>query len=570
MKKHKLLIALAAVTALSMTACNEPQTEKQPEVPEMEAATEPVELLDISNEFSLKTSSKYIKAGEQLEINIITESSRHLTVEWKSSDDSILTVENGVVTGVSKGIATVLAKISAEGCKDFEISCNVEIKPEDYTLALIDNFILITDLSTKVPEETELVQYLLSECRTLITSVSNEGYSMKKRTSSFEEQPFEILVGETNREESIGAGSDLAENEYSIKAVKTEEGMKLLINANTPISMNFAFETLVNNLIITDEGAFVPSDLDIKNTPAVTPESYKCMIETYTGLASDPCVLYYDGLYYMIAFGFHSTGYGVMTSEDLLHWSEPLAVNDFSEIPDYNGDPWAPELHFYNGAFYITATYRSSVTGFRGCAIFKADTPNGPFHMITDGHLTSPEWNAIDGTLYVDENGDPWFVYVREWVTAPNEVGTFEAARLSEDLTHLISEPVELFKATDPAWAAHRVTDGCWLYKMESTGSLIMLWSNNDTAGYCIGMARSESGSILGPWKQLTQRLYSGSYSGTDDGGHGSIFKTADGQLMLSFHSPNKDDWYGIRRHAFIMPIEEDPINDLLVPKSNN
>ncbi|MBQ6809639.1 MAG: hypothetical protein IJP09_02890 [Clostridia bacterium] len=50
-------------------------------------------------------------------------------------------------------------------------------------------------------------------------------------------------------------------------------------------------------------------------------------------------------------------------------------------------------------------------------------------------------------------------------------------------------------------------------------------------------------------------------------GGHGSLFTTAEGQLMVSFHAPNDDYDINGNPHTFIMPIEEDPVKDMLVQK---
>lgn len=567
MKNKKTLIALAAITALSMTACEQsenPQIEKEPDSNIEE--TTPVDLIDISNEYSIE-AAEMIKAGEILSVNIISNSDREISVAWESSDHNVLSVVDGVYTGVSKGLATVSAKISAEGCQEFELTCTVEVKPEDYTLALIDNFILVTDLSAKIPEEGELLAFIINGGRELITASAKEGFSLKKRTSTFEEQPYEILIGETNRTESVGAGSDLEENEFSIKTINTEKGMKILINANDKGAMASAFETLMDNSIKTEDGTYIPSDLDIKMKSLRTKENYSNMFESENvWVVRDPCVIYDGEKYYMYGTGLASgLGYGCVTSDDLKTWSEPFNAYSFPEEIGAQGDCWAPECHYYNGNYYIFATYRGS-NGLRGCAIFKSESPAGPFEMITDGHITSSEWNAIDASLYVDENGDPWIIYVREWVTAPNEIGTFEVARLSEDLTKIISEPVEIFKANSSNWATKGVTDGCWAYKMKSTGSLIMLWSNWDLGGYCVGMARSKSGSILGPWEQISTRLYSSTYSGGYDGGHASIFTDKNGQMMISFHGPNTAT-DTVREHAFFLPIEEDPVNDMLKPK---
>jgi arabinan endo-1,5-alpha-L-arabinosidase len=52
--------------------------------------------------------------------------------------------------------------------------------------------------------------------------------------------------------------------------------------------------------------------------------------------------------------------------------------------------------------------------------------------------------------------------------------------------------------------------------------------------GYTVGVARSASGEILGPWQQVPEPLYAG------DGGHCMVFRTFDGQLWLAFHRPNQ------------------------------
>jgi hypothetical protein len=51
--------------------------------------------------------------------------------------------------------------------------------------------------------------------------------------------------------------------------------------------------------------------------------------------------------------------------------------------------------------------------------------------------------------------------------------------------------------------------------------------------GYAIGLARSETACITGPWRHEVEPLWA------KDGGHGMIFRALDGRLMLSFHRPN-------------------------------
>lgn len=272
----------------------------------------------------------------------------------------------------------------------------------------------------------------------------------------------------------------------------------------------------------------------------------------------DPCVLVYEGYYFMYGTGAAAgLGYGCYVSTDLENWAGP--VNVFSAPAGFDGinNFWAPECHYYKGSFYLFATYLSAFTGHRGVSIFKADNPLGPFEEITNGHITPHEWDAIDGTLFVDQSGQPWMVFVHEWTNTANGIGDMSAAKLSEDLTHFISEPVILFTADKlPSGSSNRVTDGPWLHT-SSTGELLMIWSGFTDKGYCVATARSKNGKIDGSWKQNSRLLYKkNNKEYAYDGGHGMMFTDLQGRLMLAIHSPNGVDGV-ITAPAFYELVDE-------------
>ena len=268
----------------------------------------------------------------------------------------------------------------------------------------------------------------------------------------------------------------------------------------------------------------------------------------------DPYVLEYDGTYYLYGTGLAWGGYGCVYSTDLQNWSDPVRVYTPQGACDGEGDWWAPECHYYNGNFYLFATYRSATSGKRGVAIFRSADPLGPFEIITGGHVTPRDRDAIDGTLYVDEDGQPWMIYVGEWTSNEDGVGDMMAAKLSEDLTAFISEPILLFRGTEARWATGKITDGPFLYKTK-TGRLLMLWSNMDKGGYCVGIAYSSNGKIDGQWRQQPRELYRATKQQAD-GGHGMLFTAPDGTLTLSIHSPNTS-------------TEDDPTTAVFVPVSD-
>lgn len=278
------------------------------------------------------------------------------------------------------------------------------------------------------------------------------------------------------------------------------------------------------------------------------------MITSTIECLRDPYILVKDGVYY--AYGTGWVCYRNATGDLGGAW-EPLGeVVTMANEADDDGCHWAPEVHEYKGAYYMFTTYKSRATGHRGCAIFRAEVPEGPFVQITNGHATPAAWDAIDGTFYVDPDGQPWMVFVHEWTCQPDGVGTFAAARLSDDLTAMISEPIELFRANEPAWTTAGVTDGCWMYTT-SEGGLLMVWSNFGADGYSVAIAHSSNGRLDGTWTHEPSRLYCKSQGWPYDGGHAMTFMGLDGRLYLSFHSPNTPVGDRRERPCFLAVREE-------------
>ncbi|QJD88100.1 glycoside hydrolase family 43 protein [Cohnella herbarum] len=244
-------------------------------------------------------------------------------------------------------------------------------------------------------------------------------------------------------------------------------------------------------------------------------------------------------------------GFDVYKSRDLEDWEGPFPA--FRPEPDFWSDTnyWAPEVHAYDGKYYMFATFKAEGVC-RGTQILVADQPVGPFIPHSDGPVTPHDWECLDGTLYVDEDGTPWIVFCHEWVQVKN--GTVCASRLSPELDRAIGEPILLFSALDASWVdavkggAGYVTDGPYAYRCNN-GELLLLWSSFRQGRYAQGIARSVSGGILGPWVQEPEPIYE------NDGGHGMIFRTFEGKILLTLHAPNSTP---DERPVFIELAEED------------
>lgn len=251
-------------------------------------------------------------------------------------------------------------------------------------------------------------------------------------------------------------------------------------------------------------------------------------------------------------WGRSGVGFDCYRSEDLENWEGPFPAfrppSGFWATHNF----WAPEAHVYRGRYYLFASFK--VDGrCRGTQILSADQPQGPYLPHSYGPVTPCEWECLDGTLFVDDAGLPWMVFCHEWVQVSD--GGMYAVRLQEDLIAPIGEPIRLFNASEAPWSTgflefpdKRVTDGPFIYPTAS-GKLLMLWSTMGVKGYTMGYAISDSGKITGPWRQHPDPIFE------KDGGHGMIFRTFEGDLMLSLHQPNETP----NERAQFFPLRETP-----------
>ena len=258
-------------------------------------------------------------------------------------------------------------------------------------------------------------------------------------------------------------------------------------------------------------------------------------------------------------------GVEVYKSRNLSEWEGPVQV---FTVPDDNwitGPVWAPEVHAYNGKYYLFATLNSDIEwkkrqegwpkySFRGTQVFVADKPEGPFQPFDKVPHTPMDQMALDGTLWVEE-GRPYMIYCQEWVEIVD--GSMVLVELTPDLSAPVGERLTLFHASAAEWSTGSlhdelgirsyVTDGCFLYRTK-TGKLLMIWSSFMNGEYAIGIAESVTGKVAGPWRQQEKPIF------TSNGGHGMIFRTFDNRLCITFHRPNSP---GGEERAEIFELED-------------
>ncbi len=250
----------------------------------------------------------------------------------------------------------------------------------------------------------------------------------------------------------------------------------------------------------------------------------------------DPFIVVHDNKYYMYGtrgkdFGIKVGGVDVYVGTDLENWSEPIEVLNTEKFGLNRQANWAPEVHYFNGKFYMLITFAKE-NGLRGTYILVSDKPEGEFTPLTGKAITPYEWECLDGTLWI-EDGKPYCIFCHEHTQILD--GTVNCVELTPDLKGTVGEPVELFKASsflkrEASEADHNVTDGPFLYK-KADGKLLMIWSTCFN-GYLQCVACSDNGRVGGKWSHLPTLF-------DKDGGHGMIFTDLEGNLRLTLHRPN-------------------------------
>jgi hypothetical protein len=262
---------------------------------------------------------------------------------------------------------------------------------------------------------------------------------------------------------------------------------------------------------------------------------------------SDPFILAdaKTNIYYMTG-----TGGALWKSKDLKLWDGPFRIAKTDSTSWMGPSPmiWAAEIHAYKNKYYYFATFtnrnvkidtvKGNVIERRACHVLVSDHPDGPYVPMKDDIYLPANMPTLDGTLWFDKNGKPYMVYCYEWLQALD--GTIEKIELKPDFSGTIGKSTLLFRASDAPWSRekdengkdkpNKVTDGPYLFETK-TRRLGMIWTSWIYDVYTQGVAYSTSGTLDGPWVQEKEPITPPNF------GHGMLFRTFDGKLLISVHS---------------------------------
>ena len=252
----------------------------------------------------------------------------------------------------------------------------------------------------------------------------------------------------------------------------------------------------------------------------------------------DPHVIRHDGMYYAYGTNAPGEGYRVLSSPDLVNWTDRGFAYRKTEHSFGKRHFWAPSVAEHEGKFYLFFSSHGPIgdgkESHRIC-VAVADSPLGPFKDLKVPLLDVGK-ATIDAHPFVDADGKAYLYYALDH--SENGRSELYVVPLSEDLTRVVGEPVFCTRP-DAEWEGTEWNEAPYVLKWD--GTYVMMYSARGFFDplYALGFATAKG--PLGPW---TKSRYNPILRKTDrvsGPGHNSVIASPDGtELFCAYHTHKK------------------------------
>ena len=282
----------------------------------------------------------------------------------------------------------------------------------------------------------------------------------------------------------------------------------------------------------------------------------KTFTNSIMGRCADPCVLRYNGKYYVYCTypsnrRTGECGIGLYSSSDLVHWRD----HGFALTQDDswgNENFWAPAALEKNGVFYLYYSAETQV------CVATADSPEGPFKQKDKKPLLK-DTIRIDPYILKDDDGQYYIYYVH--FGDGNEIW---GAKLNDDMMSVDKSSIQLMIKPDQPWECHQapVTEGPEIIKHNGMYYLTYSGSHFQSPNYAVGYAVSDS--PLGPWKKYENNPVLRKTAAVHGPGHHCLTESPDGtERFIIYHCHKEPGTVSPRKMAidrfYFIPQENGP-----------
>ena len=98
------------------------------------------------------------------------------------------------------------------------------------------------------------------------------------------------------------------------------------------------------------------------------------------------------------------------STKDMVNWTDHGKVFSLDDITWADDRAWAPQAVEHNGKFYLYCPVHKKDGGM-AIAVGLSDSPTGPFRDLGYPLLDEGDWNDIDPTVYIDDDGQAYLYF---------------------------------------------------------------------------------------------------------------------------------------------------------------
>ena len=255
------------------------------------------------------------------------------------------------------------------------------------------------------------------------------------------------------------------------------------------ISFAAAAVMSLTSLTAISDGSIVKADNPAIQTIYSTdpaPMVYGDTVYLYTGRDKDN-----SDFYYMPDWHCYS-------SKDMQNWTDHGMILSWDSFTWGKDDSaWAAQCIERNGKFYYYVTLENKSGGGRAIGVAVADSPTGPFKDALGKPLVGPNWDYIDPTVFIDDDGQAWLMFGNP---------TCYYVRLNEDMVSY-SGSIGKFdmnaQSFGPSSKASSYGEGPWFYKRNDKYYLVFAAFYGNDGGESLGYATAPPPT--GPWTYVGQ-----------------------------------------------------------------
>ena len=281
------------------------------------------------------------------------------------------------------------------------------------------------------------------------------------------------------------------------------------------------------------------------------------MIQTI--FSTDPAPMVYDDTLYVYTGRdkpnsdfYYMPDWHCYSTTDMQNWTDHGMILSWDSFTWGKEDSaWASQCIERNGKFYYYVTLENKSGGGRGIGVAVADSPTGPFKDAIGKPLCGPNWDYIDPTVFIDDDGQAYYFW-----------GQFsgKGAKMNPDMKTLDWSTYRDGIVTE---AEHGFHEGSYVVKRGEFYYYIYADISRNHRPTCIGYSMSKS--PLGPYEYKGVIIDNAGCDPEVWNNHGSIVEF-EGRWYVLYHRSTHASV--TMRKACIEPItfnEDGTINEVVM-----